>query len=129
MGNNSFSRPHPQNMQNSARNNNSANRSCNNSPCSNNNINSNGDNCTGTSESCDELMHAIMEADFFAQDLKLYLDTHPDDVKAIEMFREAIRQSRACKAAFEDSFYPLTAGSAGLNGKWDWLDGSFPPCT
>jgi spore coat protein JB len=77
--------------------------------------------------SCEELMRAIMEASFFAQDLKLYLDTHPDDVRAIEMFRDACRQNAACKAAFEDSFYPLTACSSGSNGTWDWLDGAFPP--
>lgn len=80
-----------------------------------------------TNASCEELMRAIMEADFYAQDLKLYLDTHPNDTKAIEMFREAVRQSKACKAAFEDSFYPLTASAAGKNGNWDWLDGNFPP--
>lgn len=120
MGNNMFSRPHPQNMQNCARNNNTSNMNCNNNGNNNN---------SSSSESCDELMYAIMEADFFALDLQLYLDTHPNDTKAIEMFREAIRQSKACKATFEDSFYPLTASSAGTNGKWDWLDGSFPPCT
>ena len=57
------------NMQNSARNSNNG---------GNNNNNA----------SCEELMCAIMEADFFAQDLKLYLDTHPDDTRAVEMFRE-----------------------------------------
>ena len=31
------------------------------------------------SASCEDLLRAIAEADFFAQDLKLYLDTHPDD--------------------------------------------------
>ena len=79
------------------------------------------------SESCDKLMCAIMEASFFAQDLKLYLDTHPDDKRAIEMYREAIKQYQACKAAFEDSFWPLQASSAGKDGCWDWLDGNFPP--
>lgn len=79
------------------------------------------------SESCDKLMSALMEASFFAQDLKLYLDTHPDDKRAIEMFREAIKQYQACKAAFEDSFWPLQASSAGKDGCWDWLDGNFPP--
>lgn len=83
--------------------------------------------CSAPSTSCEELMRAIMEADFFATDLKLYLDTHPNDSKALEMFREAVRQSKACKAAFEDSFYPLTAYSAGENGCWDWTDGTFPP--
>ena len=76
---------------------------------------------------CEELMHAIMEADFFAQDLKLYLDTHPGDMRAVEMSREACRQYKACKAAFEDSFYPLTSCSAGAEGKWNWPEGVWPP--
>lgn len=78
-------------------------------------------------KSCEELMRAIAEADFFAQDLKLYLDTHPDDTRAIQMFVEACRQSKACKAAFEDSYWPLTACAAGRDNCWDWLDGNFPP--
>ena len=92
---------------------------------------SNGNNSGNTGgssdKSCEELLRAIAEADFFAQDLKLYLDTHPDDSRALEMFREACRQSKACKAAFEDSFYPLTACSAGRDGEWDWHEGCFPP--
>ena len=31
------------------------------------------------------------------------------------------------KAAFEDSFWPLQASSAGKDGCWDWPDGNFPP--
>lgn len=84
-------------------------------------------NPNNNNATCEELMRAIMEADFFAQDLKLYLDTHPDDMRAVEMFREAVKQSRACKAAFEDSFYPLTAENAGTDGAWDWFDGVWPP--
>ena len=78
-------------------------------------------------KSCEELMRAIMEASFYSQDLKLYLDTHPDDTRAVEMFHEACRQYKACKAAFEDSFWPLTACSAGKDGEWNWLDGVWPP--
>ena len=81
----------------------------------------------GNTPACDELLKAIAEASFFAQDLKLYLDTHPDDTRALEMFREAVKQYQACKAAFEDSFYPLTSTSAGKDGEWDWLCGTFPP--
>ncbi len=87
----------------------------------------NENNQNNNQTACADLLKAIMEADFFAQDLKLYLDTHPDDEKAIMMFREAVKQSNACKAAFEESFYPLTAHSAGKDGEWDWLCGAFPP--
>ena len=77
--------------------------------------------------SCEELLRAIAEAAFFAQDLKLYLDTHPDDKRAVEMYVEACRQYKACKAAFEDTFYPLTACSAGEDGCWDWPEGVWAP--
>lgn len=117
MNNRQNSRSNQQNVQN-IRNNMQNSRNSNNG--GNNSNNSNG-------ASCEELMRAIMEADFFATDLKLYLDTHPDDTRAIEMFREAVCQLQACRAAFEESFYPLTATSAGINGEWDWLNGNFPP--
>lgn len=86
-----------------------------------------GENNGSGDVSCKDLMRAIMEADFVAQDLKLYLDTHPDDSRALELYREAVRQYKACKATFEDTFYPLNATAAGRNGTWDWLDGTFPP--
>lgn len=97
---------------------------------SSSNINSHNDNqgcaCDNNS-SFSDLMHAIMEADFYAQDLKLYLDTHPDDTRAVEMFREAVRQYKATRKVFEENFYPLTSDEAGKNGTWDWIEGNFPP--
>ena len=77
--------------------------------------------------SCNELMCAIMEADFFAQDLKLYLDTHPNDERALEMYREACKQYKACKAAFEECCYPLTPCGADCDCEWEWLCGVWPP--
>ncbi len=81
----------------------------------------------GNGTNREEMLWAIAEASFFAQDLKLYLDTHPDDTRAVEMFTEACRQYQACKAAFEDCFYPLTSCSAGQNGVWDWTEGVWAP--
>lgn len=80
-----------------------------------------------SSANCCDLLCAVMEAHFFATDLKLYLDTHPDDKRALEMYTEACKQYKACKAAFEESCYPLTACSAGRNGCWDWPEGVWPP--
>ena len=112
------------NMNRRQMNNNNNSRNMQNNMRNSNNNNNGGNN---SNTSCEELMRAIMEADFFAQDLKLYLDTHPDDGRAVEMFREAVRQSKACKAAFEESFWPLVADSAGMNGTWDWPEGVWPP--
>ena len=73
------------------------------------------------------LMAMIRKYDFVLYELQLYLDTHPGDKRAVEMFVEACRQARARKAAFEDSFYPLTACSSGKDGCWDWPEGVWPP--
>ena len=76
---------------------------------------------------CRRLMQSVSEASFFMQDLKLYLDTHPDDDTAIEMFREACRQYKACKEAFEENCYPLTPCGSRDDNNWDWLCGAWPP--
>lgn len=75
---------------------------------------------------CAQLLRSVSEACFYATDLKLYLDTHPDDIRALEMHREACRQLKACTEAFENCCYPLQACSAGDDGEWDWLMGCWP---
>ncbi|MCL2696744.1 MAG: spore coat protein CotJB [Oscillospiraceae bacterium] len=77
-------------------------------------------------QECIALMDKLCEAHFFAHDLKLYLNTHPDDSAALDMFREACAQYCACLEAFESCCYPLRECSAGCNGEWDWLDGAWP---
>ena len=59
-----------------------------------------------------QLLRKLSAADFYAQDLKLFLDTHPDDMRALELYREAVKQAEACRCAFENEFYPLRASSA-----------------
>ena len=72
-----------------------------------------------------QLLRKLSAADFYAQDLKLFLDTHPTDTKALELYREAVKQTEACRCAFENEFYPLRASSAGADCGWDWLNGQW----
>ena len=81
----------------------------------------------GNGQSCCKLLQAVDEASFYMHDLKLYLDTHPNDAVAIEMFQEATKQYKACKEAFENSCYPLQASGAANDNCWDWLMGTWPP--
>ena len=76
---------------------------------------------------CCRLLQGVNEASFFMQDLKLYLDTHPNDVTAIEMFHEAAKQYETCKEAFEKNCYPLTAAGSSSEECWDWPKGVWPP--
>lgn len=79
------------------------------------------------SQKCCALMQKLAEASFFALDLNLYLDTHPCDTAAIELFEEASKNADEAREDFERCCYPLKASSAGCqDGEWDWLMGAWP---
>ena len=75
---------------------------------------------------CAQLLKSVTEASFYVTDLQLYLDTHPDDIRALEMFKEACRQLKVCREAFESWCYPLMSCSSGKDDEWDWLLGCWP---
>lgn len=67
-------------------------------------------------QGCEELLRAIAEADFFAQDLKLYLDTHPGDKRAVEMFVEACPAGAGVQGSIRGQL--LSADSMQLRQGW-----------
>lgn len=73
-----------------------------------------------------QLMKKLSEALFYMTDLNLYLDTHPDDTKALRMFEEASANAKACFDAFEKRCYPLVAANADCDDSWEWLVGVWP---
>ena len=73
-----------------------------------------------------QLMKKLSEALFYLTDLNLYLDTHPDDTKALRMFEEASENARACFELFEKRCYPLTAANSDCGESWEWLVGAWP---
>lgn len=76
---------------------------------------------------CMKHMQCLYEIDFFITDLTLYLDTHPEDEKAIEMLKEACKQKKMHTKEFEECCYPLTPCGAKCDCEWDWLFGVWPP--
>ena len=76
--------------------------------------------------SAQQLMKKVSEALFYVTDLQLYLDTHPEDTKALRMFEEAAENAKACVELFEKRCYPLTAFSADCDDSWEWLVGVWP---
>ncbi len=73
-----------------------------------------------------QLLRKVSEAWFYVTDLNLYLDTHPEDTRALRMFTEACENAKACTEAFEKRCYPLTACSADCDSDWEWLVGVWP---
>lgn len=74
------------------------------------------------------LFKKICELDFAIHELVLYLDTHPNCKKALELLNR-FRQKRAeAVAAYEENYGKLiiTSDNAGKNGTWDWNNSPWP---
>ena len=75
----------------------------------------------------DALLREITILDFTAVDLGLYLNTHPEDSEALEMYNDCIRSSKAARGEYEQQFGPLTgARSEAQSGAWTWKDNPWP---
>ena len=58
-------------------------------------------------------------------DLGLYLDTHPSDSEAIELFNDYKNECNSLKKAYEEKFGPLTMGTTNQNC-WNWTQDPWP---
>lgn len=73
-----------------------------------------------------QLLISIMAEDFTAFDLALYLDTHPDDKKALADWNDAVRKARDLQAQYEKKYGPLNAWGAVGEYPWRWVEEPWP---
>lgn len=74
-----------------------------------------------------ELMCRLQETDFVLVELTLYLDTHPDDLKAIQQFNQMAMLRQQIAHDFEQQFGPLLQfGHSFSRYPWDWKDDPWP---
>ena len=73
-----------------------------------------------------ELLRQIMEYDFAAFDLHLYLDTHQNDERALYLFNNCVEMSKKLMAAYEPVYGPLTASASGMSLPFRWIIGPWP---
>lgn len=73
-----------------------------------------------------ELLKKMQSYRFAAYDMLLYLDTHPKDRKAFEMFKQLVEKTRRLKNEYEKEFGPLTPFSAAKFDEFTWLDSPWP---
>ena len=72
------------------------------------------------------LLKQMMEMDFRATDLNLYLNTHPSDTEALKMYNEAVNKSNLIKKDYEKHFGPLTGARSTDLDSWRWMDSPWP---
>jgi len=72
------------------------------------------------------IMRKIQAHYFAAYDLQLYLDTHPNDKKAFEMFCELVKKTKALIKEYEENCGPLTAAASIKYQTYRWLENPWP---
>ena len=71
-------------------------------------------------------LRAVSEWSFLADDLKLYLDTHPDDAHALAALKNALAERKAAVAACEEAHGALTHDGLLASQTYDWVEQPFP---
>ena len=80
----------------------------------------------GTIDCCakEEMLQQIRCYDFAINELALYLDTHPEDEKALCLHRKYARESKDLKDKYQKVYGPLTINFP--CNKWRWLEEPWP---
>ena len=71
-----------------------------------------------------EMMKKIREYNFAVIELGLYLDTHPDDAKALCLYREYAKILKDLQDKYQKVYGPLTIFFP--CNKWRWLEEPWP---
>ena len=73
----------------------------------------------------DALLKKIQETDFALYETTLYLDTHPDDEKALCLHKEYTAASKELKHMYNETYGPLTPAD-NTQDSWAWVCGPWP---
>lgn len=71
-----------------------------------------------------EIIDQIKSLDFAIIELGLYLDTHPEDQRALCMHREYCKETKDLKDKYQKMYGPLTIFYP--CNKWRWLEEPWP---
>ena len=74
----------------------------------------------------DTPLNRLRALDFVLLELGLYLDTHPFDKEAVELFRNLSEEERSLRAQYQEDNAPLTMKHAMQKGSYVWWKGPWP---
>lgn len=80
--------------------------------------------CMANDQTREDMIMRIKEYNFSIIELGLYLDTHPDDEKALCLHREYCKKLKDLKDKYQKIYGPLTIYYP--CNKWRWLEQPWP---
>lgn len=73
-----------------------------------------------------ELFEQIGAISFALDDLRLYLDTHPDCAEALALFTEYQKQRHDLIASYTSQFGPIDSYYVDTENGWSWINEPMP---
>lgn len=76
----------------------------------------------------EELLKNLMELDFIAVDLALYLNTHPSNTEAIEAYNQVVVAADTVRMRYEENFGPISSFRSYDTDPeyWQWVSNPWP---
>lgn len=68
----------------------------------------------------------LQALEFVILELGLYLDTHPDDSEALELFRQYVSMEKDGRQRYEAQYGPLTPSAAAESKTFNWVGDPWP---
>lgn len=73
-----------------------------------------------------DYLEEVYKWGFMMDDIRLYLDTHPEDRGAMEAYRDARNSYKSAMANYTTNVGPLYAQMYTPEGKWKWNSSPMP---
>lgn len=83
------------------------------------------DKCDYDNNCSEDIKRRLSELQFAAIDLNLFLDTHPCDKEALEMFKKIAKTIESVKMDYVRKYGPLKAGDSAHDVPFQWASGEF----
>jgi len=74
----------------------------------------------------EEMLKELTALDFYTLDLQLYLDTHPNDLKALEKYNAAAEEAGVLRHEYEKLNGPMYSFRSQSRHPWQWANDPWP---
>ncbi len=81
---------------------------------------------SGNNRNEERLLKQIKALSFAQYELILFLDTHPDDKKALMSYHEITAELDGLRKFYRENFGPLTPAEVNSTTDWTWVCGPWP---
>lgn len=73
-----------------------------------------------------KLLCAIQMYDFYLYELNLYLDTHPTDRQALDLFKKYNTLRKSAYESYVNKYGPITVDQSSTEDSFNWTDSPWP---